>query len=201
MSSIASQYEHFGVSFIFISNSFFIAINNPMYYLKLQRLYFYLSYCLIWYLKNLWPCIIRNLAGCGGIPFCDAGSFFVFIFNKLFYIMCLFRYHKGELFCHKGWQKAHWFLSWLVYFWSVVAIPSKDCVWSEENSMNWEFFNLAVVKKVTFSLIMSCSPAHVAAQLDHIYGLFEIIIYLFSQIVWLCIISTVGILISWSSLQ
>ena len=67
--------------------------------------------------------------------------------------MCLFRYHKGELFCRRGWQKAHWFLFWPVYFWSAVAIPSEDCAWSEESSRNcnWSrfFFNLAVVKKVT----------------------------------------------------
>ena len=96
MSSIASQYEHFGVSFIFISNSFFIAINNPMYYLKLQRLYFYLSYCLIWYLKNLWPFIIRNLAGCGCIPFCDAGSFlYLYLINCFISCVC-FGITKGN---------------------------------------------------------------------------------------------------------
>ena len=58
------------------------------------------------------------------------------------------------------------------------------------------------LKKSPLPLIMSCIwTMPLAAQLDHIYGLLEIVMYLFSQIVWLCIISTVRIRISWSSLQ
>ena len=38
--------------------------------------------------ENIWPFIIRNLAACSGIPFCDACRFLVIIFNKLF-IQCV----------------------------------------------------------------------------------------------------------------
>ena len=62
------------------------------------------------------------------------------------------------------------------------------------------FFNLAVVEKVTifFNNVMYLDDAfhRPVGPYTHVYGLFEIVIYLFSQIVWLCIISTVGILIS-----
>ena len=58
------------------------------------------------------------------------------------------------------------------------------------------------LRKSPFSLIISCIwTMPFAAQVDYICSLFEIVIYLFSQIVWLCLISTIGILISWSSLQ
>ena len=71
-------------------------------------------------------------------------------------MICLFRYHEGELFCPWGWQNAHWFLSRLVYFWSAVAIPSEDCAWFEENhkknTVEILFYcNLVVFKKVTTS--------------------------------------------------
>ena len=129
------------------------------------------------------------------------------VFLYLYLINCLYnvfvsvsQINKGELFCRRGWQKAHWFLSWPVYFWSAVAIPLEDCAWSEESSRNCNWsrfvFNLAVVKKVTifFNNVMYLDDAFRSLVGPYIHGLFEIVIYLFSQIVWLCIIS-------WSLLQ
>ena len=44
------------------------------------------------------------------------------------------------------------------------------------------FFNPVMVKNVTISLVMSCIwTMPFASQLDHIYGLFEIVMYLFPK--------------------
>ena len=206
MSSIASQYEHFGVSFIFISNSFLLQLiilciilncrdcifvsRNDWYD---RRKIFGHSSSEIWtvavafhlvmpvgflylYLINCLYSVFVSISQRGTIlpPRLTKGSL-IFVLTGLFLISC--RHSIGRLcLIWREFKKLQ-----LISYFSLISL--------------W-------LRKSPFPLIMSCIwTMPFAAQLDHMYGLFEIVMYLFSQIVWLWIISTVGIRISWSSLQ
>ena len=151
-----------------------------MYYLKLQRLYFCLSYCLIWSLKNLWPFIIRNQAGCGGIPCCDAGRFlYLYLMNCLYNVFVSVsqigtilppRLTKGSLI---------FYLTGLFLISCCHSIGRLCLIWREFKKLHLiSYFSLISLwlRKSPFSLIMSCIwTMPFAAQLDHMYGLFEIV--------------------------
>ena len=185
MSSIASQYEHFGVSFIFISNSFLlqliilciilncrdcIFVSRNVWYGRWKiydhssseirpvavAFYFvvpagFLYWCLINCLYNVFVSISQR--GINLSLRLTKGSF-IFVLIGLFLISC--RHSIGRL-C---------------------------LIWRELKKLQLiSYFSLISLwlKKSQFPLIMSCIwTMPFQAQLDHIYGLFEIVMYLFS---------------------
>ena len=92
---------------------------------------------------------------------------------------------------------AHWFLSWRVYIWSAVTHhrPTMSDLKriKKLQQISYLSFTLLWSRKSAFPLIMSCICTMPFAT--HVYDLFEVVMYRFSQIVCLCtwIISTVGI--------
>ena len=120
--------------------------------------------------------------------------------------MFLFRYHKGNYSATQADKRLidywlDWFISDQLSPFHRKTVPDLKRI--QEIAIDIVFFfNLAVVEKVTifFNNVMYLDDAFRSPVGPYIRSIWNRNIS-FSQIVWLCIISTVGILISWSSLQ
>ena len=206
MSSIVSQYEHFGVSFIFISKSFLLQLIILSIILNCRDCIFVSR--IVWY--DRWKIFDHTSSVIWLVAVAihfvmPAGFLYLHLINCLYNVFVSVsqrgtilppRLTKGSLIFD---------LTGLFLISCPHSIGRLCLIWREFKKLQLiSYFSLISLwlRKSPFSLIMSCIwKMPLAAQLDHINSLFEIVIYLFSQIIWLCIISTVGILISWSSLQ
>ena len=207
MSSIASQYEHFDVSFIFISKSFLLQLLILCIILNCRDCIFVSR--IVWY--DRWKIFDHSssviwLVAVAFNFVMPAGFLYLYLTNCLYNVFVSVS-QRGTILPPRLTKGSLIFDLTCLFLISCRHSIGRLClIWREFKKLHLiSYFSLISLwlRKSPFSLIMSCIWAMpFAAQLDHIYGLFEIVIYQFSQIIWLCIISTVGILISsWSSLQ
>ena len=201
---MASQYEDFGVSFIFISKSFLLQLIILCIILNCRDCIF-VSY-IVWY--DRWKIFDHS----SSVIWLVAVAFHFVMpvgFWYSYLINCLYNEfvsvsQKGTILPPRLTNGSLIFDLTGFFLISCRHSIGRLClIWREFKKLQLvSHFSLISLwlRKSPLSLIMSCIwTMPFAAQLDHIYGLFEIEIYLFSQIVWLSKISTVGILISWSS--